>query len=351
MQREGRTISGSEVIHAFTEEQVSRLTGTTVGQLRYWDRTGFFRPEFGYEERRDAYSRIYSYLDLVSLKVIARLRQRVPLQRLRAVKEKLAKISPDLWRGVSLWVHGDREVAVVHPETGEPEEVISGQRPMELPLSEITDDLEEAVRALTRRDGATVGTIVQSRRVMRNKPVIGGTRIPVSAVLAFHDAGYSVGADHRGVSLAYTARCQSCHRGLRSRRLTPRKLILRLFLDEGAPRSVGLFFKENGHDVTYMQDEMARGSPDLLVSEVALRNNAILVAVDRDMKRIASRHGIWSSRFRRLHLLQFLCLEPQAVHRLREALSLVEHEWEIAQRKVARRFWVEIGDSFIRTRR
>jgi predicted nuclease of predicted toxin-antitoxin system len=133
--------------------------------------------------------------------------------------------------------------------------------------------------------------------------------------------------------------------------LTSPKLILPLFLDEGAPRSVGVFLSENGHNVTYMQDAMARGSPDLLVSEVALRNNAILVAVDPDMRRIASRHGIGSSRFKRLHLLQFLCAEPQAVHRLREALSLIEHEWELCQRKAARRFWVEIGNSFIRTHR
>ena len=88
-----------------------------------------------------------------------------------------------------------------------------------------------------------------------------------------------------------------------------------------------------------------------MVSEVALRNDAILVAVDRDMRRIASRHGVGSTRFKRLHLLQFLCAEPQAVHRVREALSLIEHEWEIAQRRAARRFWVEIGDSFIRTQR
>ena len=94
---------------------MARLTGITVGQLRYWDRTGFFQPEYGYENRSDVYSRIYSYLDLVSLKVIARLRERVPLQRLRIVKEKLTEINPSLWRGITLLVHGG-EVVFVHPE-------------------------------------------------------------------------------------------------------------------------------------------------------------------------------------------------------------------------------------------
>jgi DNA-binding transcriptional MerR regulator len=79
----------AEIITAFTDEQVSKLTGISVGQLRYWDRTDFFKPEFAYEERRDAFSRVYSYLDLVSLKIIARLRSRVPLQRLRIVKQQL----------------------------------------------------------------------------------------------------------------------------------------------------------------------------------------------------------------------------------------------------------------------
>lgn len=100
-----------------------------------------------------------------------------------------------------------------------------------------------------------------------------------------------------------------------------------------------------------MQDAIARGSPDTLVAEVALRNDAILVAVDKDMRQIAKRHGIGAGRFKRLHLLQFRCTEVQSIHRAREAASLIEMEWDIAQEKAARRFWVEIGESSIRTHR
>lgn len=178
------------VITAFTEEQVARLTGISVGQLRYWDRTAFFQPQFAYEERRDAYSRIYSYLDLVSLKVIARLRKKVPLQRLRIVKERLSKFTEDLWRGITLWVH-DGNVAFVHPATGEPEEVVSGQKLLKLPLSDALDDLDAGVQDMIRRDSSTVGRIDKGRRIMRNRPVIAGTRIPISAIRSFHDAGYS----------------------------------------------------------------------------------------------------------------------------------------------------------------
>jgi predicted nuclease of predicted toxin-antitoxin system len=129
------------------------------------------------------------------------------------------------------------------------------------------------------------------------------------------------------------------------------KVILPLFLDEGAPKSVGTYFKEQGHNVTFLEEALARGSADILVSEVAVRSNAILVAVDKDMRQIAKRHGIGSVRFKRLNLLQFRCTAIQSIHRAKEACSLIEHEWGIASMKTARRFWVEVGDSYIRTYR
>lgn len=183
----------NDVVTAFSEDQVEKLTGLSVGQLRYWDRTGFFTPEFAFEERRDAYSRIYSYLDVVALKVIARLRRDVPLQRLRIVKEELHRYSPDLWRGLTLWAHNG-EVAFLNPNTREPEEVVSGQKIMRLPLGETLDDLDAKVRELFKRDPTVIGQVEQKRRVMHNRPVIAGTRIPVSAILSFHEAGYDTDA-------------------------------------------------------------------------------------------------------------------------------------------------------------
>lgn len=122
-------------------------------------------------------------------------------------------------------------------------------------------------------------------------------------------------------------------------------------MDEGAPRSVGLFLEGRGHDVLYLADVIARGSPDILVATVAMQNSAILVAVDKDMRQIARRHGIGGERFKRLNLLQFRCSEVKSVSRVREAASLIEHEWRVAGARLGRRFWVEVGDSYIRTHR
>ncbi len=183
----------NQIISAFTDKQVKQLTGLSVQQLQYWDRTGFFEPEFAFENRRAAYSRIYSYRDVVALKIVARLREDASLQELRRVKEELSRYTPDLWRGLTLWVHGGR-ISFLNPNTGEPEEVVSGQKLMRLPLAETLDDLDAKLRALFERDPTVVGQIEQNRRVLSNRPVISGTRIPVSAIQSFHEAGYSLDA-------------------------------------------------------------------------------------------------------------------------------------------------------------
>ena len=131
----------------------------------------------------------------------------------------------------------------------------------------------------------------------------------------------------------------------------PGGLILPLFFDEGAPRSVGRFFENHGHSVTYMQDVMERGSPDALVAEIAQRNDAILVAVDKDMRQIAKQNGIGGTRFKRLDLLQFRCSEVEALQRVTDSYSLVVHEWQTVTAREEARFWVEVGSSYIKTHR
>ncbi|MGN6548624.1 MAG: MerR family transcriptional regulator, partial [Pararhizobium sp.] len=94
------------MISAFTEDHVERLTGLTQRQLRHWDRTGFFSPSFAYEDRRKPFSRLYSFRDLVCLKVLDALRNeaKVPLSHLRIVKDKLAHLGNDAWAKTTLYV-------------------------------------------------------------------------------------------------------------------------------------------------------------------------------------------------------------------------------------------------------
>lgn len=183
------------VVSAFTEDQVVRLTGITSAQLRYWDRTDFFRPSLGYENRRAAYSRLYSFRDLVCLKVVNEIRNnsRVPLPHLREVRLKLAHLGDDLWSKTTLYVL-NRRVVFFNPETDRNEDVVSGQGVLQIPLKIVAGNMEEQVRVLRERDRESIGKIERHKNIASNREVIAGTRIPVRSIKAFADAGYSVDA-------------------------------------------------------------------------------------------------------------------------------------------------------------
>jgi len=181
------------IISAFSEEDVEHLTGVTVRQLRYWDRTRFFVPSLADVNRRQAFSRVYSFLDVVCLKILNTIRNesRVPLQHLREVKEKLEHLGDALWARTTLYLL-DRRVVFLNPETDRPEDAVSGQGVLQIPLRVVRSDMERAVRSLRQRDATTVGKIEQHRGLAGNKPVIAGTRIPIESIQAFNAAGYSL---------------------------------------------------------------------------------------------------------------------------------------------------------------
>jgi DNA-binding transcriptional MerR regulator len=181
------------IIAAFSEDQVARLTGLTKGQLRYWDATGFFAPKFSEEDRRAAYSRLYSFKDVVALRTISMLRNQhdVPLQHLRKVAEKLSHLKDDLWTKTTLYVLKKR-VVFHEPDTGLPLEVVSGQYVIgPILLKTIVSDTEKSVEKMHRRDRSKIGQIERNRFVNHNAWVIGGTRIPTAAIRRFKEAGYT----------------------------------------------------------------------------------------------------------------------------------------------------------------
>jgi uncharacterized protein (DUF433 family) len=185
-------MSTDNVISAFSENDVERLTGITISQLRYWDRTGFFVPSLTNENRRVAYSRVYTFRDVVCLKILNGIRNdsKVPLQHLREVRQRLLHLGEDLWAKTTLFIL-NRRVVFYNADTDQKED-ISGQLVLEIPLKVVTGDMEKAVRSLRERPAETVGKIVKRRGIAANKPVIAGTRIPVKSIKVFSDAGYSV---------------------------------------------------------------------------------------------------------------------------------------------------------------
>jgi uncharacterized protein (DUF433 family) len=183
----------NNVVAAYSEEQIRRMVGLTKSRLRYWARTDFFKPSFVEEDGRLPYSRFYSFKDVVALRTLEMLRVRngVPLQHLRKVADNLAHMKDELWSSTSLFVQ-DKKVLVVNPEFGQPQEIVSGQYVLRIPLSEIIEETRNDILAFRSRPANTVGHLSRNRGIARNALVVSGTRIRVGSVLRLHEDGYTV---------------------------------------------------------------------------------------------------------------------------------------------------------------
>jgi len=113
-------IEFGNVIAAFSEKQVERLTGLTSGRLRYWDNTDFFKPSLGDDNRRVAYGRVYTFKDVATLRVLATLvnRHKIPLQHLRKVREKLADMGENRWTRTTLMWGIERSYLTIQTRRG-----------------------------------------------------------------------------------------------------------------------------------------------------------------------------------------------------------------------------------------
>lgn len=71
-------------MEGFTSHQASRLTGCTRRQLRYWDEIGLIRPSVQQTGGRPGVPRLYSFRDLIALRVVRSLLDGgMSLQRVR----------------------------------------------------------------------------------------------------------------------------------------------------------------------------------------------------------------------------------------------------------------------------
>jgi DNA-binding transcriptional MerR regulator len=182
------------VIVAFTAEQVSRLTGLSDRQLRYWDDTGFFKPSLS-DERHRPYGRIYSFRDVVGLRTIALMRNKhgVPLQELRKLGAWLAEHYDQPWATLRFYLSG-RAVYFDDPAT---QTRRTGRSPEQTSIIEMLDVAEVTAKmteGLRRRDPDEIGQVSRHRYVSHNQPVISGTRIRTEAIWNFHQAGYGTAA-------------------------------------------------------------------------------------------------------------------------------------------------------------
>jgi DNA-binding transcriptional MerR regulator len=150
--------SGSkEATRGYRGPQVCKVVGITYRQLDYWARTNLLRPSIS-EARGSGTQRLYSYTDLVRLKVIKRLltagvslqQARRAIDCLRSAGEDLATANLVIDQGQSVLAYSGEEIIDL---------VRGGQGVLNIvPLAGVVSELDAAITALERTgDSATDG--------------------------------------------------------------------------------------------------------------------------------------------------------------------------------------------------
>jgi DNA-binding transcriptional MerR regulator len=183
--------SMASVIRAFSAFHVCRLTGLSLHQLLYWDDTEFFSPYYASENRRSPFSRVYSFQDVVGLRIISILRNdhKIPLQKLRKIAQQLSEFHPRPWSGLVLYVCG-KNVLFKEPATEQVRRAGHPQYVLMVALDSVTTDMQSKADALRRRGVDQLGHLERHRNVVHNAWVVAGTRIPTKTIWRYHQAGY-----------------------------------------------------------------------------------------------------------------------------------------------------------------
>ncbi|MCL5961066.1 MAG: DUF433 domain-containing protein [Chloroflexi bacterium] len=179
---------------AFSVEQVCRLTGLSISQIRYWDRQGFFTPQYVDDSRRRPFSRVYSFRDVVGLRTLALLRNKhhVSLQELRKVGAWLREHYESPWASLTFYVGGGKIFFDDPHDRVRRVGALPEQTAMHIEMERIAGETREALSQLRERRAEDVGQITRNRYVLHNAYVVAGTRIPTSAIWNFYRAGYSI---------------------------------------------------------------------------------------------------------------------------------------------------------------
>lgn len=179
-------------LEAFSIDHAERVTKLTRTRLIRWDRLGFFSPEYlDEEDRGNPYSRIYSYEDLVGLKMLRSLMTdyHVPLSEIKAAYPAMTAQWTRPWSEIEI---GVLQRKIVTDIKGEPRNITDGQLALKcVPLPSIAEQVLRETEKLRHRKRGDEGKFEHHKFIARNASVFRGTRIPVSIIEDFIEAGYS----------------------------------------------------------------------------------------------------------------------------------------------------------------
>jgi predicted nuclease of predicted toxin-antitoxin system len=104
---------------------------------------------------------------------------------------------------------------------------------------------------------------------------------------------------------------------------------MKLLIDENVPNSVAEFFISRGHEIQYVREVLAGGTPDPLIAKVGDSLSAIVVTWDRDFERVVRRVPDGNkAAFRKLGRISFRCNETRGRALLERWIVSIEAHYE-----------------------
>jgi len=152
-------------VEGFTVLQSCRFTACTTHQLRYWDQIGLVKPSVQQTGGRPGVRRLYSFRDLVALKVVkALLDGGMSLQRVRRAYEYLRKKAglEEHLAEVKLITDGHSIFRIAKDDGEILDALRQGQMAFFLALDEITRNLDQGVAEYLRDREEFVDTLRQA---------------------------------------------------------------------------------------------------------------------------------------------------------------------------------------------
>lgn len=138
---------------SFNTKTVATLTGLTQRQIDYWDRSHFLKPSLK-EAAGYGSGRLYSFVDLVQLKVAKMLKDKgISLQKLRKSINYLKKHFPDVQKPLAemrFLTDGEAIFVLTKDNKAILDTLAKGQMVFALALGEIIEDLKGAVKNIER---------------------------------------------------------------------------------------------------------------------------------------------------------------------------------------------------------
>ncbi len=156
----------------FSVLQSCRFTGCTSHQLRYWDQIGLVRPSVQSTGGRPGVRRLYSFRDLVALKVVKSLLDGgMSLQRVRRAYEYLRKKAglEEHLSSVKLITDGQSIFRVAKDDGEILDALRQGQMAFFLAIDQITRNLDQGVAEFLRDREEFVETLKQAEGALKEE--------------------------------------------------------------------------------------------------------------------------------------------------------------------------------------